>query len=841
MKFISEKAASKATPSKVIKYVLNEEKCCKDENGEIIMSTIGLDDDRPYSQQFKEIAELVGNDYTKSDRKYYHFKYTVSPDDYSPDGNQNITPEQLLHEAEDFVHENFPGYQAVITIQYHNSPNPEVDNEDHLHAHIVLNASSFDPEQNKIDLRKSDLDALRDYAYEAGLKYNLNERNWRDEVAEKQARREEENLTNRNTEPKNITAGEEEIRVKRGKDYSDYSFKEQYRIAIDEAKRETTNIETFKDYLKEHFHISTKITKQGNIKYKFPERPSYSSGQSLGTDYELPAVERALEETRNKPSDLPKELTEKERRALEWRVKFEEEYLKLKEWEKNEYEKQREEWLKADREKNLAEKEKYRNKTVLEHTASIYQMCREAQQDEILSSALAEKERAELEKLEKERQALANQGQYNYISNIDNSDELELIREIQDEKRQNYISTLQTTGTSLADKIAAANNLQQMNVEEGRKKDLLTQAQEEYGKDTRRHHIYTPYTDMRDAIQRAAHSRGKVYRWDENGRKRSTAELLGILIEVKRLNREEAKNPAEYTTPPKRRTNYAHVKEAWRIQNLYNAGRVADEIGANNRAEFELKVKQEGREYGKIKREYNTAKKTFEENVDKAAEEIFYKDSDLSVEDKVKKFEEVVRAEREKLQPIEDKFLDAKDHYIKCVRALETLQTAQNEQLDYKSPELEQEQEEEKPRRSKEEAERETKKQWSELRSWSDEATQTVASQPFTSKEADIKKWAKEMEKHGCQVRITANTVSVTHPESNQAVRTNRLGDDYSKEAIEKSISSQRNIAIGDDDGTKGGNGAKGGRREHNTEQDSRNQPPARQLAKERRIDDDER
>ena len=192
-KFISEKAASKATPSKVIKYVMNPEKCCKDENGNIIMSTIGLDDDRPYSQQFRETAELVGNEYTKSDRKYYHFKVSCAPGDYSPDGEQKITPEQFRREIEDLVHKKFPGYQAVITIQYHGEEEP------FLHAHIVLNASSYEPDQNKIDLRTRHLDELRDYAYEMGQPYGLEGNYWRDEVAEKRER-ERQALNNKEVE-----------------------------------------------------------------------------------------------------------------------------------------------------------------------------------------------------------------------------------------------------------------------------------------------------------------------------------------------------------------------------------------------------------------------------------------------------------------------------------------------------------------------------------------------------------------------------------------------------------------------------------------------------------------
>ena len=78
MKFISESAGSKATPDKVIDYVLDEEKVCKGEDGEVLIATIGLDDDRPYAAQFREIAFAYGNTYGANERKYYHTKYTVS-------------------------------------------------------------------------------------------------------------------------------------------------------------------------------------------------------------------------------------------------------------------------------------------------------------------------------------------------------------------------------------------------------------------------------------------------------------------------------------------------------------------------------------------------------------------------------------------------------------------------------------------------------------------------------------------------------------------------------------------------------------------------------------------
>ena len=185
-KFISERAASRDNPARVIKYIMNPDKCCKNENGELIMSKIGLDDDRPYSEQFREIAELNGNNYATSDRKYYHFKISCAPGDYLPDNEQKITPEQFKRDVEDFVHEKFAGYQALITIQYHG------ENEPFLHAHIVLNASSYDTEQNKLRLSNKDLDSFRDYAYEMGKPYGLEGNYWRDEVAAKIKKRRED-------------------------------------------------------------------------------------------------------------------------------------------------------------------------------------------------------------------------------------------------------------------------------------------------------------------------------------------------------------------------------------------------------------------------------------------------------------------------------------------------------------------------------------------------------------------------------------------------------------------------------------------------------------------------
>ena len=122
MKFISEKAASKATPDKVITYIFDGDKVCRDVNGDVLMGTIGLDDERPYAEQFRENAIRFGNSYHEDERKYYHYKYTVGTRDYDPpNGIVNITHERLLEEGLQFCRDNFDGYQTIVVVQYHDN------------------------------------------------------------------------------------------------------------------------------------------------------------------------------------------------------------------------------------------------------------------------------------------------------------------------------------------------------------------------------------------------------------------------------------------------------------------------------------------------------------------------------------------------------------------------------------------------------------------------------------------------------------------------------------------------------------------------------------------------
>ena len=214
--------------------------------------------------------------------------------------------------AEEFIREKFPGFQAVITVQYHNDP--LLDNKEHLHAHVVLNASSYE-NKNKIHITEKFLADCRDEMYLRGQKYNLTEAYWRDSLENKIAENEKKQARNNDNEyVKSPTELEKNVIKKHGKHASDYLRKEQLRLAIDEAATETGSIDGFRSYLKEYHSIKTKI-ENDEIKYKFTYDRNYIKGKSLGSMYELDAICYALDHNENR-LDYQLDMTEKERTVL---------------------------------------------------------------------------------------------------------------------------------------------------------------------------------------------------------------------------------------------------------------------------------------------------------------------------------------------------------------------------------------------------------------------------------------------------------------------------------------------------------------------------------------------
>ena len=93
--------ASKAKPHKVISYVTNPAKSA-------IVSSVGLDDNVCYAEQFMQTYKLWNKGHGTGERKYYHFKL-------SPNMEDHATPEQSHTLAEKLAKHLFDGHECVIT------------------------------------------------------------------------------------------------------------------------------------------------------------------------------------------------------------------------------------------------------------------------------------------------------------------------------------------------------------------------------------------------------------------------------------------------------------------------------------------------------------------------------------------------------------------------------------------------------------------------------------------------------------------------------------------------------------------------------------------------------
>lgn len=881
MKFISKKAASKAYPSKIIAYVTNEKKLCYDENGEPLISTIGLDDSRPYSRQFKETAELNGSEYKPGERKYYHFKYTVHPEDYSPDGPQKITPQELLLETEKFVYDNFPGYQAVITIQYHD--NEKGTNEEHLHGHIVLNSFSYE-DKNMLRVENKDLDRMRDYAYEAGLKYNLSERNWREEAAEKKAQKAAEKIRKR-PEKINITEGEQKIIDQHGKHFADHSFKEKYRVAIDEAKQETTNREAFCEYLSKHFQMQTKITKQNTILYKMPGRQHYSSGRTLGIDYELHAIDAALKNSQ-KQSDLA---------SLYFQAEWGQEKERLRELMNHQ---RAEQGPREDR----ASAEIRANRSAMTDTVEIYQKILSVAKQNAYDTDNLQYLKNELE--QQERQIRAEQRAGNPVNDM---------LQNQERMRRAYLSALITTGDNLTKKVQTANAGQDNDEKMGAGKAIeiakelgvhniaemeLRVANEcskierdvrelyKSGKPSAQIHDMATLSRIRQRELKAAldlvrsvdltqyetepemkpAEKKKNIEWIQERRDRNNEKAEETFAKAERLVAETLRaNGERYSKDEFKDLNYLIKQTSYLESNLqteldkldrllerWEASKdpsLSEEerrqhngyvkwcgcdpnselVFADLKAEREVIVVQQ--QNATVMREalVNTAQRW------RNANELSYAESNLEwTKDRKRQLRQQlshVKANRKKLWDIYcncqkvacRKFIGTAEwERVKYFKELWSEKVGQEIEISRKIKEIKKQQKEAKAKvREAEKAghdlppvepvvlavapvvepvasvdrgerEREKIKQNTELREWSDRAVAVVSNYSFYGGENDLKVWAEEMEKYGCKVRITANTVSLTHPESKQSIRTNRLGKGYERGEIIDAIQARR-------------------------------------------------
>lgn len=124
------------------------------------------------------------------------------------------------------------------------------------------------------------------------------------------------------------------------------------------------------------------------------------------------------------------------------------------------------------------------------------------------------------------------------------------------------------------------------------------------------------YYSNRDFIRSATQSPYKVRLWDNNGRKRSTIELIVILAIVTIHNENGKWEPK--TTPEQTheiKTNPIYARKDWKIQNMIDTIKVAREENIQDQTELEKRLSEVGKETSKSKaelRRLTTAKNKME-------------------------------------------------------------------------------------------------------------------------------------------------------------------------------------------------------------------------------------
>lgn len=177
-------------------------------------------------------------------KQYYHFTQAFSPED-------NITPEKAHQLGKEWIERNIQGYQVYMVTHI---------DKNHIHNHFVINSVNMD---NGLKLQISPSKLLE-------MKKDSNY------ICDR------EKLSKINLEPnKGISKTDSEYRLeKKGVT----PWKDELRQCIDFGRSKTKSIEELKEYLKEHFNIEVRETKN-SISYKHPEQNKAVRGNKLGGDY----------------------------------------------------------------------------------------------------------------------------------------------------------------------------------------------------------------------------------------------------------------------------------------------------------------------------------------------------------------------------------------------------------------------------------------------------------------------------------------------------------------------------------------------------------------------------
>ena len=282
--------ASKAKPQKGIDYITDPKKAD-------IVSSLAMDDNENYAKQFKQTCDLFGKGSKNNERKYYHFKLSVDP-------NDNPTLEQSHEFAERLAQELFSAHECVIATH---------DDTDTLHTHIIVNAVSFETGK-KLHLNDSAYRNCKDLADKMGAELGFTPLKWREKTATKRRRTKNDiSLVH-----KDQTNAERNIAKRDFEGIA--SWKDALRYAIDEAKTVATNRAEFQNYLYENFGVTMPRNTGKTVSFVHPAvGENYTvRGAKLGGLYTTSNIDRALQNNHEKI------LEAQERSALNARLFIEE-------------------------------------------------------------------------------------------------------------------------------------------------------------------------------------------------------------------------------------------------------------------------------------------------------------------------------------------------------------------------------------------------------------------------------------------------------------------------------------------------------------------------------------
>lgn len=274
-------AASKATPAKGLNYIMDPEKA-------LASGSLGFrsDDPEKMAQQMIQTMHVHGKGWNQDERKYYHCKVSFDPRDLKSEGG--ILDETLANRyAEKMAQKLWPGREVAWSVQHHGTA---------MHIHFIIGACEM-ATGKKLDARNSDYRKWKDYSQELAKEMNLSTLDWRKATKEKREREiQSENAVDETFAEQGLMA--------RGK----ASWKDELRNHIDDALRESSSMDDFREKLKEKGIVLTRCTEK-TISYKLGDHQA-CRGDSLGGDYTAAAIRNALEhnvepEQEEKPAAAP--------------------------------------------------------------------------------------------------------------------------------------------------------------------------------------------------------------------------------------------------------------------------------------------------------------------------------------------------------------------------------------------------------------------------------------------------------------------------------------------------------------------------------------------------------